>query len=111
VTKQFFPNVRDKVKINIKVNPKFTVMVTGHGKSGAYFQIFKLVESATCPCNKEDQTIEHSLNKFTLIQTQRELLRKNVLNSGNWPVSKEELISKHLKSFLTFTKSINFEQL
>jgi hypothetical protein len=86
-------------------------MVTGHGKTRAYLHRFKLAENATCPCNKEDQTVHYLLNKCALIQTQRELLRKNVLKSGHCPVSKEELISKHLKSFLTFTKSINFEQL
>ena len=34
ITKQFFPNIRDKVKLNINVNPNFTAMVTGHGKPG-----------------------------------------------------------------------------
>jgi hypothetical protein len=100
VTKQFFPNVRDRIKINTNVNPNFTALVTGHGKTRAYLHRFKLVESAKCPCNKEDQTIDHLLNKCKLIQTQRELLRKNVLKSGNWPVSKEELISKHWNHFL-----------
>jgi hypothetical protein len=51
------------------------------------------------------------VNQCTLLQTQRELLWNNVLKSGNWPVSKEELITKHLKSFFTFTKSIDFDQL
>lgn len=111
VTKQFFPNVRDRIKRNININPNFTAMVTGHGKTRAYLHRFKLIESATCPCNKENQTIDHLLHQCTLLQTQRELLKTNVLRSGNWPASKEELITKHLKSFLTFTKSINFEQL
>jgi ribonuclease HI len=68
VTKQFFPNVRDRIKLNINVNPNFTAMVTGHGKTRAYFHRFKLAESATCPCNKEDQTVHHLL-KCALIQT------------------------------------------
>jgi hypothetical protein len=111
VTKQFFPNVRDRIKLNINVNPNFMAMVTGYGKTRAYLHRFKLVESAICPCNKEDQTIDHLLNSCKLLPTQRELFRKKVLKSGKLSVSKEELISKHLKSFLTFTKSINFEQL
>jgi ribonuclease HI len=97
MTKQFFPNVRDRVKLNINVNPNFTAMVTGHGKTRAYLHRFKIIESATCPCSKGDQTIDHLLNRCTLLQTQRELLRNNVLKSGNWPVSNEELITKHLK--------------
>jgi hypothetical protein len=51
-------------------------VVTGHGKNRAYLHRFKLAESVTCPCNKEDQTVDHLLNKCALIQTQRELLRK-----------------------------------
>jgi hypothetical protein len=108
-TKQFFPNVRDRVKLNINVNSYFTAIVTGHGKTRAYLNRFKIIENATCPCNKGDQTIDPLLNQCTFLQTQRELLRKNVLKSGSRPVSKEELITKHLKSFLIFTKSIDFD--
>ena len=87
-------------------------MVTGHGKTRANLHPFKITENATCPCNKGYQTIDHLLNQGILLQTQRELLRNNVLKSGNWQtVSKEELITKNLKSFLNFTKSIDFDQL
>jgi hypothetical protein len=110
ITKEFLTNVRDRVKMNINVNPNFMAMVTGHGKTRAYLYRFKIIESATCPCNKGDQTIDRLLNQCTLIQTQREFLRNNVLKSGNWPVGREEFIRKHLKSFLIFTKSIDFFQ-
>ena len=86
-------------------------MVTGHGKTRAYLRRFQIIENATCPYNKGDQTIDHLLNLCTLLQTQRELLRNKVLKSGKWPVIKEELIMKHLKSFLIFIKSIEFDQL
>ena len=109
---QFFPNVLDRVKLNINVNPNFTAMVTGHGKTRAYLHRFKIIENATCPCNKGDQTTDHLLNQCTLLQTQRELLGKNVLKPGNWQtVSKEALITTHLRSFLIFTNSIDFDQL
>ena len=77
ITKQFFPNVQDRVKLNINVNADFTAMVTGHGKTRVYLHRFKIIENATCPCNKGDQTIDHLLNQCTLLQTQ--LLRNNVL--------------------------------
>jgi ribonuclease HI len=35
-TKWFFPNIQDRVKLNINVNPNFTAIVTGHGKTRAY---------------------------------------------------------------------------
>jgi hypothetical protein len=86
-------------------------MVTGHRKTRVYLHRFKTTEHASCLCNKGDQTIDHLINQCTLLQTQRELIRNNVLKSGNWPVSKHEIIMKHLKSFLTFTNSIDFDQL
>ena len=110
ITKQFFSNVRHRVKLNINVNQNFTAMVTGHGQNRAFIHRFKIIEIATCPCNKGEQTIDHLLNQCTLLQTQRELLRNNFIKSGNWTVSKEELIMIHLKSFLIFTKSIKLNQ-
>jgi len=82
-----------------------------HGKIRAYLHQFKVIENATCPCNEGDQTIDRLVNQCTLLQTQRELLWNNVLKPGKWPVNKEELITKHLKSFLIFTESIDFDKL
>jgi len=53
ITKQFFPNVQDRVKLNINVNADFTAMVTGHGKTRVYLHRFKIIENATCPCNNQ----------------------------------------------------------
>jgi len=33
VTKQFFPNVRDRIHRRIKIKPNFAAQVTGHGKT------------------------------------------------------------------------------
>jgi len=55
ITKQFFPNERDGVKLNINVNLNFTAMVTGHRN----LHQFKIIEYATCSCNKGDQTIDY----------------------------------------------------
>jgi hypothetical protein len=46
-------------------------MVTGHGKTRTYLHRFTIIESATYPCNKGDQTIDHLLNQCTLLQTKR----------------------------------------
>jgi hypothetical protein len=111
ITKEFFPNVRDRLNMKISINPNFTAMVTGHGRTRAYRHRFRLIDNATCPCNKEDQTVDHLIYRCILLHTNRELLRVNVQQSGNWPASKQKLIIIHLKSFLTFTKSINFDEL
>jgi hypothetical protein len=97
--------------MKISTNPNFTAAVTGHGRTGAYRHQFKLIDNATCPCNKEDQTVDHHIYRCTLLHANRELLRVNVQQSGNWPASKQALITKHLKTFPTFTNSTNFEEL
>jgi hypothetical protein len=57
LTKEFFPNVRERLKMKPNINPYFTAMVTGHGRTRAYQHRFRLINNATCPCNKEDQTV------------------------------------------------------
>ena len=108
--RRFFPNITDRLKLKINVTSNFTTMVTGHGKTRAYLHRFKLLESATCPCDKGDQMTD-LLYHCTLLQNQREILKKDILKTGSWPVSKHDLITEHLKSFLTFTNSIDFDKL
>jgi len=33
ITKQFFQNVKGRLKLQIDINPIFTALVTGHGKT------------------------------------------------------------------------------
>jgi hypothetical protein len=99
--------VKDRLKLKIDINPIFTALVT----TRAYLHQFMILEQATRTCKKGDHTTDHLIHQCTLLQTQRELLSSNVLKSGNWPASKFELIMKHLKPFLTFTKSIDVDQL
>jgi hypothetical protein len=106
---KFFPEMQDKQNLKIVINPVFTAMVKGHGKTMAYLHRFRIVEHATCPCGKGEQTIDHLINQCLILHKQREIFKSNVLISGNWPPSKREIISKHLKSFLLFLKSINFQ--
>ena len=61
ITKQFFLNVQDRLKMKINVTPNFVAMVRGNGKTRAYFHRFKIMKQATCPCNGEDQTMDHFL--------------------------------------------------
>jgi hypothetical protein len=111
ITKEFFPRVNDRQKLKIDITPILTAIMTGHGKTRAYLHRFKILEHANCPCGNGDQTIEHILNWCSILHTQKEILKRNVLKSGNWPASKHELISKHLKSCLLFIKSIHFDLL
>jgi hypothetical protein len=76
LTKQFFPNISDRIKTKIKVTPNFTSLVTGHGNTRAYLHRFKLLESPTCPCGKEEQTTDYLIYRCTLLQQPRETLKR-----------------------------------
>jgi len=54
------------------------------------------------------QTINHILKNCTYHKKQRDVLKQEILKTGSWPVSNEDLASKHMKPFLTFTKQIDF---
>jgi hypothetical protein len=110
-TKEFFPNVQDRQKLKIDVTPILTAFLTAHGKTGAYLHRFKILEKADCPCGNGDQTSDHLLYQCTILNKQREIFKRNVIKSGKWPASKQEIISRHLKSFLLFLNSINFDLL
>jgi hypothetical protein len=111
LTKQFYPSKTDRLNSKIDVTPNFSAIVSGHGKTRSYLHRFKLLESATCPCKKGDQTTNHLLYQCTLLQHQREILKMDTRKLGIWPISKHELITKHLKSFFKFTNSIDFDNL
>jgi hypothetical protein len=101
----------DGLKMKINVTPNFAAIVTGHGKTRAYFHRFKIMEQATCPCNSGDQTMDRLLYQCTLLQTSTELPRNTALKTANWPGNKQELTTKHLKAFLTYANSVDFKQL
>ena len=65
VTKQFFPNVRDRIHRRITINPNFTALVTCRGETKSYLYRSKITDNATCPCNMDDQTLDHILNNCT----------------------------------------------
>jgi len=110
-TKQYFPTVQDRLRININLTPNLTAMLTGHGRTRAYLNRFKLRDDATCICGQGDQTTDHLLNHCTTIHTQREVLKQCILKNGNWPASKQELITKYRNSFIAFIESTDFELL
>jgi ribonuclease HI len=53
ITKQYFPQLQDRLKLKMNINAVFAAMVTGHGKTRAYLHRFKLMEHALCVCNRE----------------------------------------------------------
>ena len=47
----------------------------------------------------------------TKLQTERVKRISNVLKQDNWPVNKSELVNKHVKRFIQFANSTDFEKL
>jgi hypothetical protein len=110
-TKEFFPKVQNRQKIKIDVTAILTAILRGHGKTRSYLHRFKILEKADCPCGNGDQTSDHLLYQCAILNKQREIFQRNVIKCGNWPAGKQEIISRHQKSFLLFLKSINFDLL
>jgi len=55
--------------------------------------------------------MEHFLFHCTKTNTQREVLKQHISQQGNWPASKQELMSKYRNSFSAFIESIDFDLL
>jgi hypothetical protein len=43
--KDFFPIIRDRLQMKIKITPIFTTMITGHGNLKSYLHRFKINQS------------------------------------------------------------------
>jgi hypothetical protein len=70
-TKQFLPNIKERLKKRIQLTPNLTAVVTAHGRTKAYLQRFKIIDSAECPCGTGNQTVEHLMYECTKVQRER----------------------------------------
>jgi ribonuclease HI len=111
ITKEFFPNIKDRLSTRIHLTPNFTAFVTAHGKTKAYLHRFRIIESPECPCRGGSQTVDHLLYDCTILQSVRERLIGKTSRQDNWPVKKSHLVNKYIKYFLHFTNSIDFTKL
>jgi hypothetical protein len=97
--------------MELVMTSNFTAMVSGQGETRAYLHRFKLLESATYPCSRRDHTTDHLIYHCTLLHQQMGRLEKDTFQRGIWPISKHELITKHLKSFMKFRNSIDYDKI
>jgi hypothetical protein len=104
ITKDFFPVIRVRLQMKIKITPIFTTMITGHGNLKSYLHRFKIIESPACPCGKTEQTIEHLIFECELLGKERDKLVSGVSKTANWPLSKRILIQEHFQPFVKFIK-------
>ena len=71
-TKEFFPKIKDRLKMKITLTPNFTAMVTAHGKTRSYLHRFKMIESPVCPCANGNQTVEHIIYDCGKLNNEKE---------------------------------------
>jgi hypothetical protein len=86
-------------------------IVTAHGKTKAYLHRFKIIESPECPCDGGNHTVDHILYDCIKLPREREKLIHNLSNHDSWPVNKSFVVKKHIKRFIQFVNSIDFEKL
>jgi len=83
ITETFFPKITDRLKLKINVTPNFTTMVTGHGNIKSYLYKLKIKDSPMCSCKRVEQTIDHILFEYELVEQERDRLKAAVLRSEN----------------------------
>ncbi|KAJ4426793.1 hypothetical protein ANN_26592 [Periplaneta americana] len=111
ITKSFFPNINDRLKLKLNITPNFTTIITGHGNIKSYLHKYKIIDSPLCPCNNDEQTIDHLLYNCKLLEREKDILKAAVLKSENWPVNKDKLVHKYQKNLIKFTNNIQFDKL
>jgi hypothetical protein len=109
-TKEYFPKVTNRLNIEINITSNFTTMVTGHANIRSYLHRFKIVDTPTCSCGTNDQTVDHLLYECELLNKEIDRLISTVLQTDVWPISKETLIRKYFKIFVKFTNEISFDK-
>jgi hypothetical protein len=68
-TKEFFPDIKDRLNTKITLTPNLTAFVTSHGKTKAYIDRFETIESTDCPSGGGSQTVDHLIFECTSLQT------------------------------------------
>jgi len=59
ITKEYFPNVEERLKMKINLTQNLAAILTGRGKTKAYLHHFKIIKEPTCPCGTAEQTMDH----------------------------------------------------
>jgi hypothetical protein len=111
VTNEFFPNIKDRLKMKMHVTPSFTAMVTAHGKTRSYLYCFELTVSSECPCSNSNQTVEHLIYACRKLNNAGQKLIAHISKKDNWPIGKSELVNRYLTWVIQFTNSIDNEKL
>jgi len=92
--------VRKRVTQKIPIFPELTTMLTGHGKISPYLYRLGLTDNRMCPCEEEEETIDHLIFKCKKLRNKRkEMIRQIKTLGGNWLATNE--INNYQNFFLS----------
>jgi len=111
ITKEYFPNVEERLKMKINLTQNLAAILTGHGKTKAYLHLFKIIKEPTCPCGTAERTTDHVIYECEKLTKQREKLKTTALQKGSWPTNKKDLKREHNRDFVKFIKEILLDKL
>ena len=101
VTKAFFPSVRNRLLQKIPIFTVLTTILTGHGKTSSYLYRFGLIDNPMCPCEEEEETVDHLIFKCKKLSNQRnEMMQQIKSTGGSWPAKNETFIKNYEKKIL-----------
>ena len=78
----FFPNVEQRLRLRIPITAQFTAIVSGHGKTRAYLNRFKIIDDPMCPCNEGEQTVEHLIYECNTLEQRRSTMIRHITTRG-----------------------------
>ncbi|KAJ4430954.1 hypothetical protein ANN_19547 [Periplaneta americana] len=109
-TRRYFPQVSQRLALNIPLSAGLITMLTGHGRINAYYQRFRIIQDPTCSCNNGEETVDHILLECSKYNTARNKLER-IINSkeGRWPPNRTDLITKYLKEYSKFIRELDLE--
>ena len=87
-TKEFFPKIKERLKMKVTLTPNFTAMVTAHGKTRSYLHRCKIIVTSMSLCQRLSKSGAHNTR---LWQTKQ---RKKKTNCGHF---KRRLLASRLK--------------
>jgi hypothetical protein len=71
ITREYFPKIKERLKMKISLSPNFTALVTAHGKTKAYLHRFKIIQSPECFCSHGSQTADHFIFDCNRLKKER----------------------------------------
>jgi len=111
ITKEYFPNIEDRLKMKTNLTQNLAAILTGHGETKAYLHRFKFIKEPTCPCGTAEQTTDHVIYECEKLTKEREKLKTTALQKGSWPTNKKDVTKEHYRDLVKFINEIPFDKL